>query len=360
MIPTFYREDKKPVLKCHKCVSTSHLANNCIKKTKINEVQVIEDVWCAEEKEKSDQDSAVFEYTQVEEYSIENITALFEVTKVHTHLTKYSKYFYNLINIKDARMCKTKPARGKEYIFAASFITSVLINGVEYKVNLDTGAFCTCIGKEYLQINLPEWKRYLLPIEGVKFSSVSTNMYPLGILDAILIFPHPAGSVEMKTEIVVMENCKSQHIILGNDYLNVYGVDINKHKERYFKIEENIRQKFAFSNMPKQISIVSSNGDTHKEEFVNSQMIKAHINPSLSPKMRQGLVDMFYTYKNEFASDNEPLGAIKEHEVDITLNVDRKYPQVLRRPASPASPRAREALEKHIQELIQLGVLRKT
>ncbi|MBW0564965.1 hypothetical protein O181_104680, partial [Austropuccinia psidii MF-1] len=33
--------------------------------------------------------------------------------------------------------------------------------------------------------------------------------------------------------------------------------------------------------------------------------------------------------------------------------------EVLGRPAYPASPRAREALEKHIQELIQLGVLRK-
>ncbi|MBW0513125.1 hypothetical protein O181_052840 [Austropuccinia psidii MF-1] len=35
------REDKRPerpVLKCHKCGSTSHLANTCTKKTKINEV----------------------------------------------------------------------------------------------------------------------------------------------------------------------------------------------------------------------------------------------------------------------------------------------------------------------------------
>ncbi|MBW0507609.1 hypothetical protein O181_047324, partial [Austropuccinia psidii MF-1] len=38
---------------------------------------------------------------------------------------------------------------------------------------------------------------------------------------------------------------------------------------------------------------------------------------------------------------------------------DKPYPPVLRRPAYPASPRAREALEKHIQESIQLGVLRK-
>ncbi|MBW0545944.1 hypothetical protein O181_085659 [Austropuccinia psidii MF-1] len=75
--------------------------------------------------------------------------------------------------------------------------------------------------------------------------------------------------------------------------------------------------------------------------------------------MRHQLIDVSYTYNNTFASDNEPLGALKGHEVDITRNIDRPYPPVLRRPAYPASLRAREALEKHIQELIQLGVLRK-
>ncbi|MBW0557514.1 hypothetical protein O181_097229 [Austropuccinia psidii MF-1] len=184
-------------------------------------------------------------------------------------------------------------------------------------------------------------------------------MYPLGILDTNLVFPHPAGSIRMKTEIVVMDNCTSQHIILGNDYLNIYGIDINNHKDRYFTIGDNKRQKFAFSNMPKQISIVSSKNDTHKEEFVSNQLVEAQINPSLSPKMRNELIDVLYTYNNAFAFDNEPSGAIRGHEVDITLDIDRPYPPVLRRTAYPASPRAREALEKRIQELIQLVVLRK-
>ncbi|MBW0544572.1 hypothetical protein O181_084287, partial [Austropuccinia psidii MF-1] len=75
--------------------------------------------------------------------------------------------------------------------------------------------------------------------------------------------------------------------------------------------------------------------------------------------MSHYLIDVLYTYQKAFASDNEPLGTIKGHEVDITLNIDRSYPPVLKRQAYPASSRSREALEKHIQELIQLGVLRK-
>ncbi|MBW0573036.1 hypothetical protein O181_112751 [Austropuccinia psidii MF-1] len=121
-------------------------------------------------------------------------------------------------------MCKTKPARGKGYIAGESCITSILINDIEDRVNLDTGAFCTCIGIDYLQAILPGWKDHPLPIEGVKFSSASNNMYPLGILDTNIVFPHPEGSVIMKKEIVVMDNCTSQHIILGNDYLNIYGI----------------------------------------------------------------------------------------------------------------------------------------
>ncbi|MBW0576917.1 hypothetical protein O181_116632 [Austropuccinia psidii MF-1] len=89
MVSKTSKEDKRPerpVSKCHKYGSTSHLANTCTKKAKINEAQVIEEVQFTEEKEESDLDSAVSEDTPVEDYPIESITAFFEVTEVHTHL----------------------------------------------------------------------------------------------------------------------------------------------------------------------------------------------------------------------------------------------------------------------------------
>ncbi|MBW0548350.1 hypothetical protein O181_088065 [Austropuccinia psidii MF-1] len=159
IFPKISREDRKPerpVFKCHKCGSTSHLANTCTKKTKINEDQVIEEVQCTEEKEESDLDSAVSEDTPVEDYTIEHITVYFEVTEVHTHLPQYSEDCHDLINIQDARMCKTKPVRGRDYTAGEFCITLTLMNDIEAKVNLDTGAFCTCVGKDYLQVILPE------------------------------------------------------------------------------------------------------------------------------------------------------------------------------------------------------------
>ncbi|MBW0532120.1 hypothetical protein O181_071835 [Austropuccinia psidii MF-1] len=79
----------------------------------------------------------------------------------------------------------------------------------------------------------------------------------------------------------------------------------------------------------------------------------------LKEKMKENLIDLLFNYKNAFATDKQPLGAIIGHEVDIILNVEKPYPPLLRRTAYPASPRAREALEVHIKELIDLGVLRK-
>ncbi|MBW0577422.1 hypothetical protein O181_117137 [Austropuccinia psidii MF-1] len=75
--------------------------------------------------------------------------------------------------------------------------------------------------------------------------------------------------------------------------------------------------------------------------------------------MKEELIEILFQYREPFASDNEQLGAIKGHELDIILNVERSYPPLLRRPAYQASPRAREALESHINEIMKLGVFRK-
>ncbi|MBW0554739.1 hypothetical protein O181_094454 [Austropuccinia psidii MF-1] len=75
--------------------------------------------------------------------------------------------------------------------------------------------------------------------------------------------------------------------------------------------------------------------------------------------MKRDLIEIIFQCREAFACDNEPLGSIKGHEVEIMLNVERPYPPPLIRNAYPARPRAREALKTHINELMKLGVLRK-
>ncbi|MBW0546881.1 hypothetical protein O181_086596 [Austropuccinia psidii MF-1] len=277
--------------------------------TRINEIEIEKD----DTKETNDvhvheSDSEPSEEEELpDELSIENINVSFEVTEVHTHLPQYSDECMDPIHVQDAKMQKSKPARGKGYTAGSSFITNIVINNTEAKIHLDSGAFCTCVGKNYLDKIYTNWQDKIMPIEGIKFSSASQNMHPLGIFEAAMIFPHPAGSIRLKVEFVVMNNCTSQHFILGNDYLNIYGIDINNHKDRYFTIGENKRQKFAFPLEKREITVIKQVKNFNKEKFVSNQLIEAQISPELMIEMKEELIEILFQYKEAFASDYEPL-----------------------------------------------------
>ncbi|MBW0532618.1 hypothetical protein O181_072333 [Austropuccinia psidii MF-1] len=185
-------------------------------------------------------------------------------------------------------------------------------------------------------------------------------MKPLGIIDLTLIFPHPSKCFRLKVEFLVMENCTSNHFILGNDYLSIYGIDIPNQKDRYFTIGDNKRQKFGFFNNKRQITVIKNEEKSpEKEFFITEQLQEAEFNHELTEERKEKLIYILFKYKTAFATDKEPLDAIIGHEVDIIHNAEKPYPPLLRRPAYPASPRAREALEVHIKELLDLGISRK-
>ncbi|MBW0529988.1 hypothetical protein O181_069703 [Austropuccinia psidii MF-1] len=185
-------------------------------------------------------------------------------------------------------------------------------------------------------------------------------MKPLGIIDLTLIFPHPSQYVRIKVDFVVMENCTSNHFILGNYYLSIYGIDISNQKGRYFTLGDNKRQMFCFLSNTKQISAIKNEEKSpEKKCFISEQLKEAHFNQDLTEKMKDKLIELLFKSKITFATDKNPLGATIGNEVGIIINVEKPYPLLLRRPAYPAIPRAREALEVHIKELMYLVVLRK-
>ncbi|MBW0509944.1 hypothetical protein O181_049659 [Austropuccinia psidii MF-1] len=156
-----------------------------------------------------------------------------------------------------------------------------------------------------------------------------------------------------------MENCSRTHFILGNDYLIIYGIDLNNNKDRYFTIRDNKRQRFAFLPFKGLITVNKvSPVNLELEKFKSEQLNEAEISLHLTEKQENEISSLLYEHKGAFSSDKEPLGAIIGHEVDIILNIERPYPPLLRRPAYPESPKSREALETHIKELLDLGVIR--
>ncbi|MBW0524982.1 hypothetical protein O181_064697 [Austropuccinia psidii MF-1] len=147
----------------------------------------------------------------------------------------------------------------------------------------------------------------------------------------------------MTVEFVVMENCSSTHFILGNDYLIIYGIDLHNNKDRYLTMGDNKRLKFASLPFKRQMT---------------EQLKEAEISLHLTDKQENEISSPLYDHKGTFSSDKKPLGAAIGHEVDIILNIKRPYPPLLRRPAYPASSKAREALETHIKEPLDLGVIK--
>ncbi|MBW0544954.1 hypothetical protein O181_084669 [Austropuccinia psidii MF-1] len=210
--------------KCHKCGGIGNLANNCLKKAKINKIVETESHHDKEEGSESERETEESETCESDDINIinaqiNNIDIIYEVIDVNSNLPQVATSDTSLTNVQDAKLYRTKPAKGMGYTAEKSSISIVMVDNQEAKVNLYTGAYCTCIGKIYLRTIVPDWQEKLIPIQGVKFSSASERMKPLGIIELTLIFPHPSQCVRVKEEFVVRENGTSNHFILVNYYL---------------------------------------------------------------------------------------------------------------------------------------------
>ncbi|POW22262.1 hypothetical protein PSHT_01452 [Puccinia striiformis] len=269
-------------------------------------------------------------------------------------------------HIEDARLMKCKPDKGKAHLLGSQNLTNVLTDGNQYTCLLDSGASCSIISQQLLQSIKPLWKDNLMPIHQARFHSCSDQLIPLGVVELPLIFPHTKGSVRVQTEFVVMKNGRMNYIILGNDYLSLYGFDINNSKDRSFTIgNENKKKKFSFKSHHAELMTPSSEisavdkQQSLMNEFINTELSEANINDSLTTEQKKSLFHVLFVNQSAFANTDNPLGAIKGHEVNIKLTTERPYPPLLRRTPYPASPKSREALEEHIEELVRLNVLRK-
>ncbi|MBW0483022.1 hypothetical protein O181_022737 [Austropuccinia psidii MF-1] len=60
-----------------------------------------------------------------------------------------------------------------------------------------------------------------------------------------------------------------------------------------------------------------------------------------------------------FANDEEPLGNVRGHDIELYPDVERPYQSMLRRPPYPESLVNRKDIEKHINELLEMDVIRK-
>ncbi|MBW0517885.1 hypothetical protein O181_057600 [Austropuccinia psidii MF-1] len=94
------------------------------------------------------------------------------------------------------------------------------------------------------------------------------------------------------------------------------------------------------------------------EEFLN-EFKGGQFSANLTSKQNLSLLKILRKNRPAFSIGEEPLGKIRGHDIELYLYVERPYRPMLRRPPCPASLETRKGIEKQINELLDMNVIRK-
>ncbi|MBW0539974.1 hypothetical protein O181_079689 [Austropuccinia psidii MF-1] len=150
-------------------------------------------------------------------------------------------------------------------------------------------------------------------------------MTSIGTIIKEIIITRRKGNIRLNPESVVPDNAHIQGFLLGTDYQRMYGININ--------------------NDP-------------LEEILN-EFREGQFSTTLTSKQKLSLLKMLRKNRPAFSIGEEPLGKIKGHDIEPYLDVERPYPPILRRPTYPARLETRKEIKKHVNELLDMDVIRK-
>ncbi|MBW0517988.1 hypothetical protein O181_057703 [Austropuccinia psidii MF-1] len=131
----------------------------------------------------------------------------------------------------------------------------------------------------------------------------------------------------------------------------MYGIDIYNSKNRHITIGTNKEKKFSLNKY--QIY-------THDplEESLN-EFRAGQFSTTLTSKQKLSLPKILRKNRPALGIVEEPLCKIRGHDIELYLDVERPYPPMLRGPPYPTGLETRKEIEKHINELLEMDVIRK-
>ncbi|MBW0489790.1 hypothetical protein O181_029505 [Austropuccinia psidii MF-1] len=147
-------------------------------------------------------------------------------------------------------------------------------------------------------------------------------MTSIGTIIKEIVIPHRRGNIRLNPGLVVLDDAHMQGFLLGTDYHRMYGIDIYNSRNRHITIGTNKKRKFPLDMY--QISA--------QDPLKN---------------------------RPAFSIGEEPLGKIRGHDTELYLDVERPYPPMLMRTPYPERLETRKEIEKHINELLDMDVIRK-
>ncbi|MBW0482096.1 hypothetical protein O181_021811 [Austropuccinia psidii MF-1] len=228
---------------------------------------------------------------------------------------------------------------------------TVCIENSQHPFIIEIGAHFSIVAKDYLDNHFPNWEKRVLPTKQKNFKSASGKMTCIGTIIKEIILPHMKGNIRLNPEFIVLEDSHVQGVLLGTDYQRMHGIDIYNSKNRNITIG---------TNKEKKISLDICQMSTHDplEELMN-EFIEGQFSTNLTSKQKLGLLKMLRKNRPAFSIGEEPIGKIKGHDIELYLAVLQHYPPMLRRLLYLASLENRREIEKHINELLEIDIIRK-
>ncbi|MBW0538903.1 hypothetical protein O181_078618 [Austropuccinia psidii MF-1] len=229
-------------------------------------------------------------------------------------------------NRQDAQKCLVTPTRGMDYIHGTDTKMDVCIENAQHPSIIDSDTHCSIVARKYLDHYFPNWGEQLFLTKEKSFKSESGRMTFIRTIIKEIIIHHRKGNIRLNPEFFVLEDAHIQGSLLGTDYQRMYGIDIYKSKNTHITIGTSKEKEFS-------LDIYQMSTQDPLEELLN--------------EFREGKFSTNLTRK------------IRGHDIELYLDVGRPYPPMLRRPPYPASLETRKEVEKHINELLEIDVIRK-
>ncbi|GAA5905634.1 hypothetical protein JCM5296_000534 [Sporobolomyces johnsonii] len=266
---------------------------------------------------------------------------------------------------------------GRMFSTALSLSTRVLINGQVIPIFLDTGAGPTVTDATALDRIDSGWRTRLKPMPKVStFTAFGSTLQPLGILRSSLVFPHPAGCLQITIEFAVIdEKTHPVPFILGMDWMLAYGFNIMLEHGPYFTIGRNKQcygiatktgssiASVSSSSHPAPLPSIGSAGPppatgkptTEAAEF-EAAVAKIKISDELTTDERASLLALIRRFPMVFAHGTNQLGNLT-NDPGCSISVDMEHlPPRIKQNTYPASPHARNAMKQCVDEFLRIGI----
>ncbi|MBW0553329.1 hypothetical protein O181_093044 [Austropuccinia psidii MF-1] len=187
-----------------------------------------------------------------------------------------------------------------EYIHGTATKMTVCVDNAQKPLIIDISAQFSLVAREYLEQNLPNLKNQLFPTKAKNFKSELGKMTSIGTIYKEIIIPHIKGNIRLKQEFLVLEDAHIIGFLLG----------------AYYKRISNLTSK--------------------KAKFTEN----------------------FEEEKPSFCHRGRTLRQKRGHAIELYLGFKRDSPQTLRRPPYPASLETRKEIEKQINYLLGMDIIR--